>query len=63
LCCLKPPAALAIAQEALAPPRKSIAEVDDDAMARAVHKAAGVYAIPKEHVAWMLLDYLKTASR
>jgi hypothetical protein len=50
LICRKPPAALAIAKEALAPPAKSIAEVEDDAMARELHELAGDYAIPSEHI-------------
>lgn len=50
LCCLKPPAALAIAKEALAPPPKSSAEVEHDAMASELHDLAGEHAIPNAHI-------------
>jgi len=50
LCCLKPPAALAIAKEALAPSTKCIAEIEHDSMAGDLHTLADGFGIPKEHI-------------
>jgi hypothetical protein len=50
LSCQKPPAALAVAKEALAPPEKSTAEVKDDTLVRALHDLAAVHAIPPERI-------------
>jgi hypothetical protein len=50
LCCPKPPAALAVAKEAFAPPTKSIAEIEVDAMTGEIHDMAGCHGIPQEHI-------------
>jgi hypothetical protein len=50
VCCLKPPAALAIAKEVFAPPTKSIAQIEDDSMAGGIHEMAGCHGVPKEHI-------------